>query len=274
MSTKNATPVTSPADQTEEEFLASYQMSEYERPSVTVDLAIFTIRDGEFSVLLIERGDHPFLGHWAMPGGFSNKNESTTQAAWRELSEETGVEQFSGHLEQLGTYSEPGRDPRGWVISVAHVAFAPNLPDPVAGDDAAEARWWAVKDLNLDGTGSADAPPLAFDHAIILRDAAERVRSKIEYTTLATEFVSETFTLPELRRVYLSVWGIEEKALDLGNFRRKVIKTEGFVEAAGGKRPMEAGGRPPLLYKKGTAVTLQPAMLRPESGAALDSADN
>lgn len=272
MSTKSpASRKTSPADQTEEEFLATYTMSDYERPSVTVDLAIFTIRDGEFSVLLVKRGDHPFLGHWALPGGFTNPKESTTTAAWRELGEETSVEQFSGHLEQLGTYSEPGRDPRGWVISVAHVAFAPNLPDPVAGDDADEARWWAVRDLDLFGEGGVDAPPLAFDHAQILRDAVERVRSKIEYTTLATEFVSETFTLPELRRVYLTVWDIDEKALNLGNFRRKVIKTDGFVEPTEDTRPIKAGGRPPLLYKKGAATMLQPAMLRPEPGTVTDT---
>lgn len=260
MTTKHQSENQSPGEQSEAEFLASYSMGDYERPSVTVDLAIFTIRDGVFSVLLIERGDHPFKGHWALPGGFVNPKESTDSAAWRELAEETGVEQFSGHLEQLRTYSEPGRDPRGWVISVAHVAFAPNLPDPQHGDDAADARWWAVEDLNLDGEVNPDAPPLAFDHVEILRDAVERVRSKIEYTTLATEFVGETFTLPELRRVYLAVWGA---APDLANFRRKVIKTEGFVEATTEKRTVEAGGRPPLLYRKGDATTLQPAMLRP-----------
>jgi 8-oxo-dGTP diphosphatase len=251
---------------TEEEFLANYTMSDYERPSVTVDLAIFTIRDGEFSVLLIERGDHPFLGHWALPGGFTNPKESTTTAAWRELVEETSVEQFSGHLEQLGTYSEPGRDPRGWVISVAHVAFAPNLPDPQFGDDAADARWWAVKDLDLFGKRGLDAPPLAFDHAQILRDAVERVRAKIEYTTLAMLFVADKFALTELWRVYLTVWDIDEKDLDLGNFRRKFIKAKDALVATTETRPIKDGGRPPLLYKKGAATMLQPAMLRPEPG--------
>jgi 8-oxo-dGTP diphosphatase len=259
-STQNATP----SRKGEAEFLAAYDMSKYEQPSVTVDLAIFTIRDGVFSVLLIERDDHPFMGYWALPGGFLDlrKRENTDQAAWRELGEETGVEQFSGHLEQLRTYSEPGRDPRGPVISVAHVAFAPNLPDPEAGSDARSARWWPVEDLNLDGDTNPDAPLLAFDHAQILRDAVERVRSKIEYTTLATEFVGDTFTLPELRRVYQAVWG---SAPDLANFRRKVIKTAGFVVPTKDKSAdrTEAGGRPPLLYRKGTSTTLQPAMLRP-----------
>lgn len=265
MSTNPATPALAndTVREGEAEFLASYDMSNYDQPSLTVDVAIFTMRDGVFSTLLIERADHPFKGYWAIPGGFLDlrRNENTDQAAWRELSEETGVAQFSGHLEQLKTYSDPRRDPRGPVISVAHVAFAPNLPDPQAGSDAADARWWPVEDLNLYGDTNPDAPPLAFDHAQILRDAVERVRSKIEYTTLATEFVAEPFTLPELRRVYEAVWG---SAPDLANFRRKVIKTKGFVVATTEKRDSDAlGGRPPLLYRKGTATTLQPAMLRP-----------
>ena len=249
------------SEQTEAEFLRAYNPHEYEPISVTVDLAIFTIRDGVFSVLLIERGDHPFKGCWALPGGFVESDENTDAAAWRELAEETGVEQFSGHLEQLRTYTDPKRDPRMRVISVAHVAFAPNLPDPHAGSDARNARWWAVEELNLDDDTNPDAPTLAFDHAQILRDAVERVRSKIEYTTLATEFVGDTFTLPELRRVYQAVWG---SAPDLANFRRKVIKTAGFVVPTEQHGNVDAsGGRPPLLYRKGDATMLQPAMLRP-----------
>lgn len=244
----------------EASFLDDYNPHSYTPFSVTVDLAIFTIREGALSVLLIERGDHPFKGCWALPGGFVEANEDTDSAAWRELAEETGVERFSGHLEQLRTYSAPDRDPRMRVVSVAHVAFAPNLPDPTAGSDAANARWWAVNDLALDEEGAfPDSPDLAFDHAQILRDALERVRSKIEYTTLATEFVGETFTLPELRRVYEAVWG---SAPPLANFRRKVIKTDGFVVATD-QHLTDTSGRPPLLYRKGTATTLQPAMLRP-----------
>lgn len=261
---------------TEAEFLADYKMGDYERPSVTVDLAIFTIRDGVFKVLLIERGDHPFMGCWALPGGFVNKSESADAAAWRELAEETGVEQFSGHLEQLRTYSEPGRDPRGWIMSVAHVAFAPNLPDPQFGDDASDARWWAVEDLNLDADTNPDAPSLAFDHAQILRDAVERVRSKIEYTTLATEFTPKPFTLPDVWRVYQAVWGVP---VDLGNFRRKALRTKDWMvdyvkptdthdDAHAADDAVEDGapgrpGRPARLYTEGSATMLQPAMLRP-----------
>ena len=148
------------------------------------------------------------------------------------------------------------------VVSVAYVALAPGLPDPMAGGDAAQARWWPVEDIGLD-SDDPDGLRLAFDHSEILADALDRVRAKLEYTTLAASFVDEPFTLADLRRVYAAVWG---KAPDLGNFRRKVLTTEGFVvewrrsdAAAAGP----AGGRPPLLYRRGDATVLQPPMLRP-----------
>ncbi|GAA4824387.1 NUDIX domain-containing protein [Nocardioides caeni] len=227
--------------------------------AVAVDLAIFTIRDGALAVLLIERGEEPFAGSWALPGGFIEPEEDAEQAAWRELREETGVDRFPGHLEQLRTYSAPDRDPRQRVVSIAHVALAPDLPEPQAGTDAADARWWVVDDLLGEGT-SPDTPVLAFDHRQILTDARERVRAKLEYTTLATEFVAEPFTLPELRRVYAAVWGTPP---DLGNFRRKVLGTEGFVVATDGRgSATEAGGRPALLYRRGPATVVQPPMTR------------
>jgi len=228
-------------------------MTEHPPFAVAVDLAIFTIREGALSVLLVERGEEPYAGSWALPGGFVKPDEDAETAAWRELHEETGVERFAGHLEQLKTYSAPGRDPRMRVVSVAHVAFAPDLPTPEAGSDAASARWWAVEDLLDD-----EQVTLAFDHAEILTDARERVRAKLEYTTLATEFVTEPFTLPDLRRVYAAVWGTPP---DLGNFRRKVLGTAGFVvptdsHSSGG------GGRKALLYRRGPAKLIQPPMLR------------
>jgi len=244
------------------EFLRSYDPGDFPAFAVTVDLAVFTIRAGLLTVLLIQRRDHPYRGYWALPGGFVRADESAGDAAARELAEETGVTAFTGYLEQLRTYSDPGRDPRMRVVSVAHVALAPGLPDPRPGGDAAAARWWPVEDLGLDD-GGPDAPPLAFDHAQILADARERVRSKLEYTTLAISFVAEPFTLADLRRVYTTVWGA---APDLGNFRRKVLRTSGFVAEAQ-RSPTAAagpaGGRPPLLYRRGDAAVLHPPMLRP-----------
>jgi len=228
-------------------------VSEHPPFAVAVDLAIFTIREGALSVLLVERGEEPYAGSWALPGGFVKPDEDAETAAWRELHEETAVEQFAGHLEQLKTYSAPDRDPRMRVVSVAHVAFAPDLPAPEAGSDAASARWWAVEEVLDD-----DQVALAFDHAEILADALDRIRAKLEYTTLATEFVSEPFTLPELRRVYAAVWGTPP---DLGNFRRKVLGTAGFVVPTE-SHSTGSGGRKAVLYRRGPARVIQPPMLR------------
>lgn len=244
----------------------NYDASKYPPFAVTVDLAIFTIRDGKLCVLLVRRGDHPFKGAWALPGGFVNIDESAGEAAWRELEEETGVSQFSGHLEQLRTYSKPDRDPRMRVVSIAHVAFAPNLPDPTPGSDADAAGWWPVADLGLEATDieASNYPALAFDHHRILLDGLERVRSKIEYTTLAAEFVEEPFTLPALLGVYEAVWGT---APELANFRRKVLKTDGFVVPTEERTQSDSnGGRPAVLYRRGHATALQPSMLRPSPG--------
>lgn len=246
----------------ERDFLRSYQPGDYPAFAVTVDLAVFTIRAGQLAVLLVRRREHPYVGYWALPGGFVRADESAADAASRELAEETGVGQFGGHLEQLRTYSDPDRDPRMRVVSVAHVALAPGLPDPEAGGDAEQARWWPVEDIGP-RRDDADGLMLAFDHSQILADALDRVRSKLEYTTLATAFVDEPFTLADLRRVYGAVWG---KAPDLGNFRRKVLSTEGFVvewRRSGTAAAGPAGGRPPLLYRRGDAAILQPPMLRP-----------
>lgn len=232
-----------------------YNPHEYPPFAVTVDLNIFTIRNGVLSILLVNRGEAPYEGHWALPGGFIGVNENSDNAAVRELEEETGVRQsdFNGHLEQLKTYSDPNRDPRMRVVSVAYVALAPNLPEPVAGDDAADARWWAVEDLF-----SEDAPRLAFDHATIITDALERVKAKLEYTTLALQFVTEPFTLNDMWRVYTTVWGF---APDLANFRRKVLSVPDFVVATDEKSASASGPRP-LLYRAGTASEISPPFIR------------
>jgi 8-oxo-dGTP diphosphatase len=116
-----------------------YDKYAYEPFAVTVDLAVLTIRDGALHVLLVERGQDPFAGHWALPGGFVEPDESAETAAGRELAEETGLQDVTGlHLEQLRTYSEPGRDPRMRVVSVAFTALLPNAPEPHGGSDAAD----------------------------------------------------------------------------------------------------------------------------------------
>ena len=232
--------------------------------AVTVDLAVFTVRAGLLQVLLVRRGEPPFEGEWAMPGGFVRQDESIDEAARRELAEETGLDDMRAHLEQLATYGDADRDPRMRVVSVAHFALVPDVPIPTAGGDAAAARFWPIEDLDLTSAGLPDSPQLAFDHAAILIDALERVRSKLEYTTLAASFCSEPFSLADLRRIYLAAWG---HAPDLPNFRRKVLSTDGFVIPEHVAHGGAGRGRPPVLYRRGPASYLYPPILRTDTTA-------
>ncbi|MFF9343013.1 MULTISPECIES: NUDIX domain-containing protein [unclassified Streptomyces] len=236
-----------------------YDPRAFEPFAVTVDLAVLTVRAGRLHVLLVQRGQEPYAGAWALPGGFVLPRESAGTAARRELAEETGLPDATVaglHLEQLRTYTEPDRDPRMRVVSVAYTALVPDLPEPRGGGDAAEARWLPYDEV----------PPLAFDHDVILADARGRVGAKLEYTCLATAFCPPEFTLGELREVYETVWGVP---LDRPNFRRKVLTTPGFVEAVEGP-PRRTGGRgkPAALYRAGEATALHPPLLRPEGRSA------
>ncbi len=219
---------------------------------------LLTVRHGRLSVLLVERRNEPFAGQWALPGGFVEADEDLDDAARRELVEETGVSLEPNHLEQLRSYGAPGRDPRRRIVTIAYVAFTDVPEAPVAGDDARRARFFAVDDLLVEPLGQCEGTPLAFDHARIVADGVERARAKLEYTTLATAFVDEPFTLGELRRVYEAVWGMP---LHEANFRRKVLGTPGFVEPTGATAPTD--GRPAQLYRKGGATSLHPPILRP-----------
>ncbi len=218
--------------------------------AVTVDLVVFTIRDDRLQVLLVERGKEPFLGMSALPGGYVRDGETLDHTALRELNEETGLDGRRLHLEQLKTYGDPGRDPRGRVITVAYLALVPNLSTPVAGTDARAAQWVPVD--------SVDFGELAFDHAMILREALERARSQLEYTTIAAAFCAEPFSISDLRRVYEVVWGFP---LDPSNFRRKVTRAEDFLIPTGRRSTPEIG-RPAALYRRGTAQLLFPPLMR------------
>ncbi|MEV6636042.1 NUDIX domain-containing protein [Actinoplanes sp. NPDC051470] len=241
---------------TDEEFLETYDPRAYAPIAVTVDVVALTIRDSRLCVLLVERGESPYAGWRALPGGFV-REETLDTAALRELAEETGLRPGEDtleqvHLEQLRTYGNPDRDPRMRVVSVAYLAFAPSLPDPRAGGDASNASW-----VPVDETGE-----LAFDHATVLADALDRARSKLEYTPLATAFLPPAFTISELRSVYAAVWGED---LHAGNFHRKVLSVPGFVESTGttASRGGERGGPRARLYRAGDARLLHPALLRP-----------
>jgi 8-oxo-dGTP diphosphatase len=226
-----------------------YDQRDYPPFAVTVDLVVLTIRAGTLSVLLVTRGEAPFLGTRGLPGGFVRSNEDLSAAAARELLEETGLSLREVHLEQLASYGAPDRDPRMRVVTVAYLALAPEMPTPRPGGDAAGADWVPVTE-----TG-----PLAFDHGQILADALERARAKLEYTPLAAAFCPPEFTIAQLRGVYETVWGT---ALDPRNFHRKVTGTPGFVIPASGETA-RGHGRPAQLYRKGPAATLYPPLLRP-----------
>jgi 8-oxo-dGTP diphosphatase len=220
--------------------------------AVTVDLVVLTIRGGRLQVLVVERGEEPYVGQLALPGGFVRPNEDLPTAAARELAEETGIAESASHLEQLATYGRPDRDPRMRVVSVAYLGLVPDLPDPVAGTDAAASRFMSVDPL------LKRPRRLAFDHGTILADGVERARAKLEYSALAAAFCSGQFTVAELRAVYEAVWGVE---LDPRNFHRKVTGTPGFLTPTG-ITTTRGGGRPAQLYTRGPTSQLNPPILR------------
>lgn len=212
----------------------TYDPGKYERPSVTVDIVLFTILQEELKVLLVKRKHWPFEGYWALPGGFIGMAESLDDAAYRELKEETNVDREAVYLEQLYTFGAPNRDPRTRVITVAYFALVgADKIDPKAADDAADVGWF-----------SAYHPlKLAFDHAEILNYAITRLRYKLEYSAVGFQLLPETFTLRELQQAYEIILG---EKLDKGNFRSKLRKTD-VIEPT--KRYRETGGRPARLYQ-------------------------
>ncbi|MGZ8637000.1 MAG: NUDIX hydrolase [Gaiellaceae bacterium] len=222
----------------------AYDPSAFPAFAVTVDVVILTMVAGELQILLVRRGEAPFEGMWAIPGGFKRPTETLDEAARRELTEETGVDAAS-LLTQFGAYGDPARDPRMNVVTVAYLAVLRDVGAVVAGTDAAEAGLVPVSQvLN-------DEVELAFDHLRIVRDAIERVRMELDVTGIATAFVGATFTLAELRAVYEAVWGVQ---LDAANFRRSVVAENGWVIPTGRRaKPGPSGGRPAELYRAGRA---------------------
>lgn len=227
---------------------ASYSY-DYPRPSVTVDIILFTFHEDRLKVLLIRRSHAPFADRWALPGGFVNIDEDLEEAARRELNEETNVSDV--YLEQLYTFGDPDRDPRGRVITVAYFALLSN--DQVnqlqirGASDAGKAAWWDIYAL----------PELAFDHARILHYAVQRLRWKLEWTALGFLLLPAEFTLSELQRVYETVL---HEPLDKRNFRRKMLAAD-VLEETGNLR--EGDHRPAKLYRfTAKAIELEQARRR------------
>lgn len=245
-----------PENKEEETFLAEYNADKYPKPSVTLDIVIFTLDEkNELNVLLIKRKGFPYKDHWAIPGGFLNMDESIDEGAARELEEETGLQGI--HIEQFQTFGEVDRDPRMRVISIAYMAFVPKSKlNLVAGDDAADAQLFKIThDLNgfvlIGERNVVKEKEFAFDHAEVLRTALMRLRNRIDYTEDAFDFLKndQSFTMYELRKIFETVKG---KAIDAGNFRKefinKYINTGLVVET--GETVVEKGRKAAKAFKR------------------------
>ncbi|MGC6767081.1 NUDIX domain-containing protein [Enterococcus sp. LJL51] len=240
----------------QEEFLAWYQQQDlpkYEKPSVTVDNVILGWEDEEVKLLLIRRKANPFKGYYALPGGFVDKTEDTTEAVLREVKEEVGLTLSEQYVEQLKTIATPGRDPRAWTITVAHLTYLPAMADMkvVAGDDAREAHW-----VTLQATSEGkpqlfyqnkEIPltELAFDHEEIIQEAVIRIKNRLDYIPTVLKILGGTFTLTEARKVYSKFLGIPVADLDNSNFR----KTHGKFFTEVGLETKTTKGRPRKIYR-------------------------
>lgn len=247
----------------EEEFLDWYQKQEqpqYEKPSVTVDMVLlcYDKEQDQLKILLIQRKSHPYRHSWALPGGFVNPNESTGDSVLRETKEETGVTISGYNIEQLHTFSTPGRDPRGWVMTVSYLAFIGEEPLS-AGDDAKEVRWFSLERKNhqlylINGdveivldlrTGeSLGKNTLAFDHSDIIIKAFKRVVNKMEHEPQVLQVLGENFTISEARKVFAKFLGVDFRSIDHSNFKKSMLAY--FEEI--GERPVGIG-RPSKIYR-------------------------
>ncbi len=247
-----------PGSTAEKDFLESYTPKDYPSIALTADLVVFAVSGGVLQTALIRRGGHPFKDALALPGGFVGPHESAGQAAYRELVEETGLDlgELPVHVEQLATYSDPDRDPRMRVVTVAHLVLLATdgqaLPEIAPGTDAAAGAWHPVHDIL--GTNG-----LAFDHAAILSDGLQRLSGKMEYSTVATRLLTAEFTMTQLRTVYEAVWNV---ALAPGNFIRKMTP---HLDDTGRKARAAAGGAPAALFTA-TERHIHPPLTKPRTG--------
>ena len=186
----------------------------YPHPAVTMDCVIFGFDGERLQVLLVERGIEPYKGKWAFPGGFLKMDETAEEGALRELREETGLDR--AYIQQFHTFSDPHRDPRERVITIAYYALV-KIQEVHGGDDAASARWFPLSEI----------PSLAFDHDYILRMATQRLREEIHFQPVGFELLPEKFTLKELQALYEAILGI---SFDRRNFAKKMLHLEILTE--------------------------------------------
>lgn len=207
--------------------------TEYQKPSVTVDILLFTVHSGELNILLIKRDIEPFKGVWALPGGFVHIDESLEDAARRELKEEGNVDNI--YMEQLFTFGDPRRDPRSRVITVSYLALADSSSwNLKSTGDAKEAKLFPVSQL----------PKLAFDHKKIIDYGIDRLRNKIGYTNIVMGLLPENFTLTDLQTKHEVILGTK---IDKRNFRKKMLSTGLLIDT--GKKSDGKAHRPAAFYK-------------------------
>lgn len=228
---------------TEKEYLKHYNVHDYDVPLVSVDVAIFTLLEGSLHILLVERGEYPHKGRWSLPGGFINqKQDKDLQAtAVRTLTDKTGVK--APYLEQVATFGNAHRDPRGWSVTSLYMALIAYAPTAEFIDAVADARWWPME--------MALKQSLAFDHKELIIQARERLRAKAGYTALPMYILNAPFTLTQLQHTYEELMGT---TLEKKSFRRKFPVDE-LLEGVGEGLPEGGRGRIAALY-------------RPQKGAA------
>lgn len=222
-------------DQQLQEFIKSYNDKQYEKPSVAVDILVFTIEDNELKVVLIRRNEMPYKDSLALPGVFVKMDETLEEAAYRAVTEEIG--DCDIYLEQLFTWGEIERDPRMRIISVSYIAIAPrDKLKLIKGKRVSEISSYSIEELKKEKVG------IAFDHLKMINYGIERIKNKVDYTNIAFEFVGEEFTLPQLQKIYEI---LSDKKLYKANFRKKII---GLLEETNKMTEKEAH-RPSKYYR-------------------------
>jgi 8-oxo-dGTP diphosphatase len=227
---------------TEAEFLAGYDPSQYDRPSVTVDLVLMSIVEGAPAALLIQRDEHPALGRWALPGGFVRIDEALDDAARRILAEKARM--ADAYIEQLYTFGAPDRDPRTRIITVAYFALLPAARFAAALKASPHLTLARITNEPIQAIGEDGPLPLAFDHADILGLAVQRLRGKLDYSPVGFALLPETFTLRQLQDVHEAILGTP---LNKPAFRRRMVD-KGWIEATGA-RETGASFRPAELFR-------------------------
>lgn len=221
----------------EQHYLANYQAGDYPSPLVTVDVAIFTLIEGQLHVLLVQRGNHPAQSRWALPGGFidTDSDLDLSEAAGRKLHEKTGVN--APYLEQVCTAGDARRDPRGWSVTVLYMALMAHAPTADFVETVTDARWWPLS--------SAQQQRLAFDHNHLLEAARQRLSSKTAYTVLPIHTLDAPFTLTQLQQAFEEVLGAP---LEKKSFRRRILSAD-ILEESGEAPPPGGRGRPAALFR-------------------------